>query len=420
MKKFTVTLLFVCLIGSLVAICHASGLQDSYNEAIGLMTQGRFSEAAQAFDNLFGYEDSNQMAAYAKALNAGENGDYELANITLTALGDFRDCPSQIRYYQARQYESWDNFWSWDQAMQIYGELGFFRDSCERIEAIKELKMDRYDDTLILGKEGAYEEAVSAFGSMNGYAQSNEYYSYYLACMNEQNGEYDYALHDLAVLRGLGDFEACSKHYASYAEDYIDSVQVGDRVSFGYQDWYVLDVDRASKKMMLITAEVVDYKTYLKGSWENTDAREWLNDPYSGFLSRQYFDVFDTDLLEDTLVSVNHFTAKQPPAYSETYGYVILPPKDFTIDGVDMEYTGIDVYDKAFLLSVEEVEKYLKGTEMVTGGIDYWLRDTGSYIHAPGSTFQSAFYVESNGDVGYVSISYGDRYVRPAVMVSLA
>lgn len=123
MKKLTLTLAVLFAMITASGSCLVDTLQDSYSAALTMLTQGKYAEAAQAFDNLFGYEDSNLYATYAKALNAGENGNYDLAFQAFDLLGDFKDSHLQYNYYQARQYESWDDFWSWDQAIAIYEEM---------------------------------------------------------------------------------------------------------------------------------------------------------------------------------------------------------------------------------------------------------------------------------------------------------
>ena len=79
MQRMALIIAVVFVVLSMNGFCLADGLQDSYNAALLLLTQGKYADAAQAFDNLFGYEDSNQYATYAKALNAGETANYELA-----------------------------------------------------------------------------------------------------------------------------------------------------------------------------------------------------------------------------------------------------------------------------------------------------------------------------------------------------
>ena len=62
------------------------------------------------------------MAMYARAIAAAEGGDYTLAKETFTLLGDYKDCPYMIIYYNGRHYESQasgSNWKSWLSAAMI-------------------------------------------------------------------------------------------------------------------------------------------------------------------------------------------------------------------------------------------------------------------------------------------------------------
>lgn len=404
MRKLSFVFAILLIVLSMNGFCLADELQDAYNAALLLLTQGKYAEAAQAFDNLFGYEDSNLYATYAKGLNAGENGNFELALQAFEMLGDFRDSAFQYRYYQARQYESWDDFGSWDQAITIYEEMQLFRDCYSRIEGINERKQDRYDDALEMGRSGAYVDAAIAFSEMDGYGRSEDYNEYYWILDAEQTGDFYSALYYLAWLRNHSDFEKSQDLYVSYGDAFIKTLVVGQTVNFGYSCWYILDIDKSEKRILLLLTDTLDhYCEYKMCTWENSEMREWLNRSYDGFLNNNYFHDYDYDLIETTLVRQSAGT-------------------DFSDGTFDIIYMGADsdVYDKVFALSFEEAQMYLPiiGTETDLPG--YWLRDTYAKYSTWGyEHWENYGYYIHNGEIQHIGNSNSTkRDIRPALWVN--
>ena len=417
MRKILTILVVWMIVCAMQSSALAAGMEDAYNNALELLSQGKYAEAAQAFDNMFGYEDANLYSTYAKALNAGESGDYGLAYQAFEMLGDFRDCAYQKRYYEARQYESYGDFWSLDQAKAIYGELTLFRDCAQRIEDIDAQKRDEYDEALIIGRQGAYAEAAVAFGSMNGFEDADDYHSYYSACLACQEGDYTGALAHLARLRALGDLENSPEVYAAYGDAFLEHLSVGDMVDFGWQPWYVLDIDRENKRLLVITASNSNwYSTYgtvnTYTTWENSRIREWMNDPYNGFMSSDYFRPGETDLIESTGIPNLFFTAIQ----MTTYNYPDSP-EDMTVTGVTWEEVGDYLFDKVFALDVDETMRYMERVGELAQGGGYWLRDGGRYNHY-NTPIYSAFSVGFGGQMEY-GLHNTEKPVRPACWINL-
>lgn len=405
MKKTTLVIIFIMMLWIIGLSCMADGLQDAYNQALLLLTQGKYTEAAALFDNMFGYEDSNLYATYAKGLNAGENGDYELALQAFEMLGDFRDSNLQYKYYQARQYESWEDFWSWDQAITIYEDMQLFRDCYSRIESLEEKKQDQYDDAMMLGHSGALEEAAIAFSGMNGYARSTDYGNYYWACVAEKENDYSNALFYLGYLRELGDFENSREQYQIYGEHFIDNLVRGEIVEFGYRQWYVLDTDNVGKRILLLMVNTLDhYFDYRNRRWENSEMREWLNRTYDGFLNNDYFNDTDYGLIDTTLVRQN-------------------AGMDFSDGTSEILYLGSesDVYDKVFELSVEEAQTFLPYIGNENELPIYWLRDTYIYQNIWMNNYWENYgYYVRDGAINHTSSTYDFRAdVRPALWINL-
>ena len=91
----------------LLAVLCLAGCSESneakYDRAQKLLSDGKYEEAAGAFDALGDYSDAARMAAYGRAVAAAEAGNYQTALAGFTALGDYQDCPMRVTYYTARQ-----------------------------------------------------------------------------------------------------------------------------------------------------------------------------------------------------------------------------------------------------------------------------------------------------------------------------
>ena len=66
-----------------------------YKDAGKLLDDGKYAEAAEKFKALGSYEDSSQMALYAQARQAEDEGDYETATNIYNTIPQVRD--SQAR-----------------------------------------------------------------------------------------------------------------------------------------------------------------------------------------------------------------------------------------------------------------------------------------------------------------------------------
>ena len=131
----------------------ADAVETKYQKAQKLLSQNQFAEAAAAFSELGGYEDSSKLAMYCKAAAAGEEGNYENAFETFETLGDYKDSKMMLTYYHGRMNESFAEMFPDDEysfyylalAISDYRSILFFRDSEERAERCHRAIFDEAD-----------------------------------------------------------------------------------------------------------------------------------------------------------------------------------------------------------------------------------------------------------------------------------
>lgn len=189
---------------------------------------------------------------------------------------------------------------------------------------------------------------------------------------------------------------------------YIMDAEIGDTVKFGsYEqdndlsngkediEWIVLD--KTDGKVMLISRYALDAKAYnddyTSVTWENCTLRRWMNDVF-------YNEAFRTR--EQEMICETKVTADSNPSFGT--------------------YPGNDTYDRVFLLSAGEAQRYLEGKDIIicaptpyalaqggwrspdNGNCWWWLR-------SPGNRTSRATDVYS---VGTISLTGGDVHVPDA------
>ena len=206
MKKSMRWLAFVLAL--LFALSPVSALQESmdakYNHAHELLAEGKYEEAIRAFDEISYYSDSSKMAMYARAIAAAEGGDYTLAKETFTLLGDYKDCPYMIIYYNGRHYESQasgSNWKFWLSAADNYDTLLLFRDSRERAG---NCRLSVYNEAVARADAGQYDQSIEILDALHYYSDSSLLIKYYQAFLMEQQGSYSEASEAFA---GLGNYK---------------------------------------------------------------------------------------------------------------------------------------------------------------------------------------------------------------------
>lgn len=170
----------------------------------------------------------------------------------------------------------------------------------------------------------------------------------------------------------------------------LKAAEAGELVEYGGYQWYVLEKQASSAKLILYHAEQVEdlrYRAYHETqeavTWEDSSLREWLNHEFlkATFSEKEQDKILLTDV---------------PNEANETYG----------TDG------GNDTQDKVFLLSVNEAKQYqdiLKNLK-----IAFWLR-------TPGNSPDTAAYMSVRPrvmDYGY-PVSSPNLYTCPVICVSI-
>lgn len=247
----------------------------------------------------------------------------------------------------------------------------------------------KYRDAIALMKAGKYEEAVSAFETLDGYRDS------------------------------ANQIEECNiRLYGEAVWNQIKSIRVGDTYRFGVYEqdndesngaepieWLVLA--KEGSKLLVISKYALDCRPYHASpeevTWENSTLRQWLN---SDFLDTAF------SAQEQAMIPSVTVSADENPQYCTDAGNA--------------------TQDKVFLLSISEAERYFASDKAKqckptayavalgaytdrTGGKCWW------WLRSPGTDRASAARVSVSGDVderGY-AVDYAFDAVRPALWIDL-
>lgn len=167
---------------------------------------------------------------------------------------------------------------------------------------------------------------------------------------------------------------------------------VGNTVLFGSKDgqpisWKVID-ENGKIRMLLaegLVAQQPYNERYLDTSWQTCSLRRWLNGPFI----REVFSLEEQTRILATRVEN-------------------LPSPKYYTNG------GANSVDKLFILSLEEVEKYLPSDALRKVGAWWWLRSPGCNLLSAASVYEDG----SIYDTG-ININYTDGGVRPAMWIRL-
>ncbi|MBP5286720.1 MAG: caspase family protein [Elusimicrobiales bacterium] len=226
----------------------------------------------------------------------------------------------------------------------------------------------------------------------------------------------------------LNDLKSAPTNVGNSSTD-VFVYEVGDKITFGsypfYEDgrekaidWIILDIDKNSNALVIsdYALDNVRYNEYVVDiTWENSSIRKWLNNdfPNKAFTDEQ-----------QSKIIVSYIENKDNAKY-QTKG-------------------GNNTYDKLFLLSIDEANRYFKNDETRTayptpyakskrsvngklwvssdyistarGGSCWW------WLRSPGNFQYRAARVNFDGSVfsyGYYSVNYDHNAVRPAFKINL-
>jgi tetratricopeptide (TPR) repeat protein len=284
---------------------------------------------------------------------------------------------------------------SYDEAIAAFTELENYKDSANKIEECNELiKETAYNNAVKLMENGNYDEAISAFTELGNYKDSAD------------------------------KIEACgSAKYGEETWNKIKEINVGDTYTFGsYEqdndtsngkeeiEWQILE--KQDNKILIISKYALDCQKYnikhTDVTWETCTLRSWLN---STFINNAFSEA------EQSMIADTKVTADKNPNYSTN--------------------PGNDTTDKIFLLSINEVNKYLTTDELRKCVPTAYAIEQGAYtsdnytsggkatcwwwLRSPGSSQLDASNVSTDGsvDFGGIFVGYSGDCVRPALWINL-
>ena len=386
---------------------------NRYNSAIAMMNRGEYENAVASFEAMGDYKDSRQKIIdcqnlikdrqYDLAIQTMNDGDYEAAIESFTTMENYKDSRQMIidcqKLIKDRQYDlaiQTMNDGDYEAAIVMFTDLKGYRDSNVQIEACKDgIKETEYYFAVSLMNAGNYPESIISFEQLGDYKDSSEKIKecqYLNAIKDVENGNYVEAY---TAFSALGDYKDSKSKQDSIWEDYkkilLISAEIGDIVYFGNYEqdnlkrngtepigWIVLD--KSAGKILLLSQKPLDMVQWQTDQstvhpWSSSYIRDWLNNDF-------YNSAFSNE--EKKLIVKNQTTADINPEYTDQ-GY---------------SRQGLDTEDNVFLLSIKEVNNYLKSKELLDcspttfakakdvnySGCDWMLRTRGdavgvAYVH---------------------------------------
>ncbi len=191
MRRIISCLLALCLLaGSTAALAQTNA--EMYENAIGLLKDRQYAEAAAAFTALGGYSDAARYAMYCNAIAAGEAGLYSAAVDNLKSLSGFLDSGILAVYYAGLSWEAAENY---ERAAEVMGGITLYRDVLTRMAGYPALINARdYRKADENEQAGRLEAALSGFQVLGVYRDSADR----AAAVQEKIHARDYAAADEA------------------------------------------------------------------------------------------------------------------------------------------------------------------------------------------------------------------------------
>ena len=116
-----------------------------YEMALSALDAGSYETALSGFEQLPGYLEADQYAAYTRVLQTAYVGDYLDAIEMVKSLNGFLDSELLAVYFKARQAEADQRY---EDALELYGTIDSFRDSSIRTERLPDMILDRDFDAI--------------------------------------------------------------------------------------------------------------------------------------------------------------------------------------------------------------------------------------------------------------------------------
>lgn len=169
MKKCSLLAVLLCMALALTA-CAARDIGEYYQSAQLYLGCGDYAYSAELFEQLGEYEDAADYALYARALQAIEEEEYDLARANLTAVNPFKSSGRYLLLLDAADAEMEGNL---ADALTLYEKLGTFAGANTEVQrlrkAIPEAAVKEGRDLMA---KGDYAAARELFLSLDGYGAS--------------------------------------------------------------------------------------------------------------------------------------------------------------------------------------------------------------------------------------------------------
>ena len=216
--KRIITIMAVFLL--LIAAGCGQSQEAKYEAAQKLLAEGKYSEAAEKFDQLPGFNEASKYSIYSKALEAAKSKAYDDAITTLKSLDDFADASFYTVYFTAEQLALSGEYEKLLEAKRLYESIPLFQDSKDKVKGIDDSIAKMYNEAKKLLADGQYSEAAGKFYELAGYENAFQYYRYSMAIGAGINESYDSAI---TTLSALGDFEEASLYITYFTAEQLNA-----------------------------------------------------------------------------------------------------------------------------------------------------------------------------------------------------
>ena len=131
------TLLLVLSMLLSFGLCGCKSREEKkYEEATALLEQGKYDEAARAFQGVWSYKDAKTMISecrYRKALALAESGKSFEAQWIFEDLGDYADCAQRVAKLRYKDAVSLFNEGMYEDALELFSMMEDYADAAERV-----------------------------------------------------------------------------------------------------------------------------------------------------------------------------------------------------------------------------------------------------------------------------------------------
>ena len=365
---FAATLVVVAILVVTQVIIPGS----KYRKAVALQQAGKYEEAIIAFEELYGYGDSEVQ------IEACQNSMKE------------RDYQAAVSFQQAGKYE---------EAITAFTALGSYSDAATQIIETK------YLHAKALTAAGDYEGAVRIFSGIEGYKDVDS------LLVND---------HDLSVVAEAREAKYTVGNYVTFGH-YPQTSGGNDSTEI---EWVVLARD--GNKALLLSRYGLDVQLFstvsLLGTWEYCTLRSWLN---GTFLNKAF------TLKEQMGILLTNVDNGSSQGYYSTSGGNNTEDKVFLLSYAEAnKYLGVThdeentksriaptvyaleqgAYTVYALQGAYTVIRYKTEEDSMAG--EWWLRSPGMY-------YGTASIVGVNGCVTSYNVEYEGACVRPALWINL-